>query len=372
MCIRDSLITNNNQITNGAGYITGNQTITLTGDVTGSGTTSITTTVADNSHSHSNYIQNNHWDQTIDGGTNTTLRIRSTNGGMSHLIVGNSTDGTQTTGAIEVTQDGVHGGGISYNGDASPTFVNGETADWVTFYGNNNGTRTEVFSYAYSSTGDVTFNGTLTWSGGSSANANIAFGWGNHASQGYITDGNTNWDNSYGFITASSTETLTNKSGNISQWTNNSNYATQAYVGTQIANIVDSAPGALDTLNELASALGDDANFSTTVTNSIATKLPLAGGTLTGHLNLATYPNNYRLNFYDNSGNHSISSTNTSGDFADDIRINTYGSFNINLDSNNNNSSDADFRIARHASTGTMSDILLTLSGETGMLSETC
>ena len=43
---------------------------------------------------------------------------------------------------------------------------------------------------------------------------------------GYITDGNTGWDNSYGFITASSTDTLTNKSGNISQWTNDSGYTT--------------------------------------------------------------------------------------------------------------------------------------------------
>jgi len=60
--------------------------------------------------------------------------------------------------------------------------------------------------------------------------------------------------------------------------------AAQSYVDTQIANLVDSAPGTLDTLNELAAALGDDANFSTTVTNSIATKLPLAGGTLTGAL----------------------------------------------------------------------------------------
>ena len=54
--------------------------------------------------------------------------------------------------------------------------------------------------------------------------------------------------------------------------------------GFNYDNIVDSAPGALDTLNELAAAIGDDANFSTTVTNSIATKLPLAGGTLTGNL----------------------------------------------------------------------------------------
>lgn len=58
-------------------------------------------------------------------------------------------------------------------------------------------------------------------------------------------------------------------------------YATQSYVTTQISNLVNAAPGALDTLNELAAALGNDANFSTTVTNSIATKLALSGGTLT-------------------------------------------------------------------------------------------
>lgn len=61
-------------------------------------------------------------------------------------------------------------------------------------------------------------------------------------------------------------------------------YATQSYVGTQLAALVASAPATLDTLNELAAALGSDPNFATTVTNSIATKLPLAGGTLTGGL----------------------------------------------------------------------------------------
>jgi len=56
------------------------------------------------------------------------------------------------------------------------------------------------------------------------------------------------------------------------------------YTDSAVANLVDSAPATLDTLNELAAALGDDANFSTTVTNSIATKLPLAGGTMTGNI----------------------------------------------------------------------------------------
>ena len=58
----------------------------------------------------------------------------------------------------------------------------------------------------------------------------------------------------------------------------------KAYVDTEVAGVVDSAPSALNTLNELAAALGDDANFSTTVTNSIGTKLPLAGGTMTGNI----------------------------------------------------------------------------------------
>ena len=64
---------------------------------------------------------------------------------------------------------------------------------------------------------------------------------------------------------------------------NNAAYFT-GYTDTAVANLVASAPGTLDTLNELAAALGDDPNFATTVTNSIATKLPLSGGTMTGNV----------------------------------------------------------------------------------------
>ena len=64
--------------------------------------------------------------------------------------------------------------------------------------------------------------------------------------------------------------------------TNTTQIATTAYVQTEITDLIAAAPGALDTLNELAAALGNDASFSTTVTNSLATKLPLAGGTMSG------------------------------------------------------------------------------------------
>jgi hypothetical protein len=57
---------------------------------------------------------------------------------------------------------------------------------------------------------------------------------------------------------------------------NPSGYQTAAQVASSISALVDSAPGTLNTLNELAAALGDDPNFATTVTNSIAGKLGIS------------------------------------------------------------------------------------------------
>ena len=64
--------------------------------------------------------------------------------------------------------------------------------------------------------------------------------------------------------------------------TNTTQIATTAFVSTALASLVDSAPGTLNTLNELAAALGDDASFSTSITSSIATKAPLNNAALTG------------------------------------------------------------------------------------------
>jgi hypothetical protein len=105
-----------------------------------------------------------------------------------------------------------------------------------------------------------------------SANWDAAYSWGDHALVGYLTTETdpvfttsaasaitstqiTNWDTAYG-------------------WGNHAtqSYATETYVNTSVANLVDSAPATLDTLNELAAALGDDPNFATTVSTSIGTK----------------------------------------------------------------------------------------------------
>jgi hypothetical protein len=61
----------------------------------------------------------------------------------------------------------------------------------------------------------------------------------------------------------------------VGTYLTNNSYATQSYVNTAVSNLVDAAPGTLDTLNELAAALGDDPNFATTVATSIGTKEPI-------------------------------------------------------------------------------------------------
>ncbi|WP_300581194.1 head decoration protein [Marivita sp.] len=66
--------------------------------------------------------------------------------------------------------------------------------------------------------------------------------------------------------------------------TNTTQIATTAFVAAEIGALIDAAPGAMDTLNELAAALGDDPNFATTVTNALASKLAAAS-------NLSDLPN---------------------------------------------------------------------------------
>jgi trimeric autotransporter adhesin len=116
--------------------------------------------------------------------------------------------------------------------------------------------------------------------------------------------GNVNGDltgNVTGNVTASSGTTTLNdlvvngtadftntKLVNITTPTAGTDAANKSYVDDTVAAVIDSAPAALDTLNELAAALGDDANFAGTVTTALATKLPLAGGTMTGAIAMAT------------------------------------------------------------------------------------
>jgi hypothetical protein len=64
--------------------------------------------------------------------------------------------------------------------------------------------------------------------------------------------------------------------------TNTTQIATTAFVKTAVDNLIAGAPGALDTLDELAAALADDQNYATTITTALGTKAPLESPTFTG------------------------------------------------------------------------------------------
>ena len=88
----------------------------------------------------------------------------------------------------------------------------------------------------------------------------------------------------------------------------NYDLTSKKYVDDELTALVDSAPGTLDTLNELAAALGDDANFASTINASINARLQLAGGTMSGDINMGG-------NNITNAG--TFSGTATSAQYAD-------------------------------------------------------
>ena len=154
-----------------------------------------------------------------------------------------------------------------------------------------------------------------------------SYGWGNHASAGYLTalslntlsagvidtqndsiafidandSNNSKKETVADFLTAIAgsgisvsggqlTSSLSDTDG-LSEGTTNLYYTdarADARAQLKVDALVDAAPGTMDTLNELAAALGDDPNFATTTANNIATKLPLAGGTMAGAIDMGS------------------------------------------------------------------------------------
>ena len=102
--------------------------------------------------------------------------------------------------------------------------------------------------------------------------------------------------------------------------------ATTAYVVDKITTLIGGAPSTLNDLNELAAAINDDANYNSTLTTALATKLPLAGGTMTGNVtfgdnNKAIFGAGSDLEIYHDGSNSYIN------EIADgDLLIRTNGS----------------------------------------------
>ena len=185
--------------------------------------------------------------------------------------------GNQEASAAAIT-GGTVAGVAQTGGTINNTPIGATTAAAIT-----GTTVTATTGFVGALTGAVTGNTTGTHTGAVTGNVtgnltgNVTASTGTSTFNDVTINGGLNMD-------ASSAATITN----LTSPTNSGDAATKGYVDTAISNLVDGAPAALDTLNELAAALNDDASFSTTVTNSIAAKLPLAGGTMTGAIAMGT------------------------------------------------------------------------------------
>ena len=248
---------------------------------------------------------------TIKTGNDTGKIMLGTSNDLQIYHDGNHSHLRNATGDLRIRSDGFK----IQNYGANSSYMTGVNGGAVSLYFAGVSKQTTTAN-------GVTVTGILSAAGGSSTNWNAAYGWGNHASAGYLTsytDTNTTYSiqdgelsqnnftnadhtklngiatgaNNYthpsahaiSFITGLQTaldgkvddsQVLTNVPANAlftdTVYTLPAGYATESYVGTQISNLVDSSPATLDTLNELAAALGDDPNFATTVSTSIGTK----------------------------------------------------------------------------------------------------
>ena len=317
------------------GNVTGNVTGNLTGNVTSTGTSTFSdldavdlsatgTTVITSGDINSGTIDNSVIGAaTPAAGTFTTLNANTSLTAATADINGGTIDGAtigatshttgkfttlQSTGQATLNTVDINGGNIDGTvigavGTAAGSFttlstsgqatlatadINGGTIDGATIGASS--ASTGAFTTVTASggvtanlTGNVTGNVTGSLSGGTvtgNVTGNLT---GNVTSAGTSTFNNVTIDGTLN-MNAGTTATITN----LTSPTNTNDAATKGYVDTQVSNLVDAAPGTLDTLNELAAALGDDPAFATTVTNSIATKLPLAGGTMTGAIAMST------------------------------------------------------------------------------------
>ena len=218
----------------------------------------------------------------IDGTANIDSLVADTadiNGGtIDAAIIGGSTPAAATVTNLTVNTAATIASADINAGTIDGAVIGGAVAQTIT-----GTTVTSTVGFVGGLTGNVTGNTTGTHTGAVVGNVtgnltgNVTASTGTSTFNDVTINGGLNMD-------ASSAATITN----LTSPTNAGDAATKGYVDTSISNLVASAPGVLDTLDELAAALGDDANFATTVTNSIATKLALAGGTMSGAIAMGT------------------------------------------------------------------------------------
>ena len=217
-----------------------------------------------------------------------THKFTSGTSGDCSLIIEADTDNNEENDnpVLLFRQDGgidVSAIGMNYTGSTSLNqlfIANSVSGGGIVFYtGTSNGYGNGTERLKIASNGQVDFAGNVDCNSGLDVIGNITV-------TGTVdgVDVATR-DTLFGGLTSSS-GVLTNGVTATTQGAsdNTTKVATTAFVTTAISNLINGAPGSLDTLNELAAAMNDDAAFSTTVTNSLATKMPLAGGEFTGNI----------------------------------------------------------------------------------------
>jgi len=193
-------------------------------------------------------------------GNSAGVHTGAVTGNVTGNLAGNVTStGTSTLATVDINAGNVDGTAI---GAATPSTVVGTTVTATNFVG----------PIAGAVTGNVTGNTAGVHTGAVTGNVT-----GNIASTGSSSFTDLTINGSLN-MNAGTSGTITGLSNPVQ----GTDAATKTYVDAKVAAVVDSAPAALDTLNELAAALGDDANYASTTTAAIATKLPKAGGTMTG------------------------------------------------------------------------------------------
>ena len=256
-----------------------NATVAGTLGVTGNTTLTGTLTTGGITGTSANFSSN------VDvSGTATIATVDINGGNVDATQIGVSTPDTarfttvETSGLASLATVNVDGGNID------GTIIGATTPDAATFTTAtaNNGFTGDLAGNVTAPTGTSTFDnltasGTIVGDVTGDLSGNVNATTGSSTFNNVTINGTLNMD-------AGTTATITNLTDPVDP----QDAATRNYVDVGLANLVDSSPAALDTLNELAAALGDDPNFSTTITNSIATKLPLAGGTMSGAIDMGS------------------------------------------------------------------------------------
>lgn len=273
------------------GNVTGNVTGNLTGNVTGNITSTGTSTFTSANINGGNINNTPIGGTTRSSGAFTTLSTSGaatlasaivSGGSVNNTSIGNTTPSTISGTTITATTgfSGPLTGNVTGN-------VTGTLTGNVTGNVTGNLTGNVTASSGSSSFNDITINGTLNMNSGTvgtitglSAPVNGS----DAATKTYVDTADALQLNLSGGTMTGNIAMGGNKVTGLGAPSSSSDAATKDYVDTSISNLIDTAPGTLDTLNELAAALGDDPNFATTVTNEIATKLSLSGGTMTGNI----------------------------------------------------------------------------------------